>query len=290
VIAIIAILIGLLLPAVQKVREAANRMQCSNNLKQLGLAIHNYEGTNGEIPTLGTYRPPISMRKHGWMVFLLPFIEQNALAAQYRMDLDYSDPINQPVIKTRLKVVRCPSVPRTVETITGTEAGVPYEAATGDYAACNNVRASVVALGYPPDASRRAMFNGEITPRGVKFAEVTDGLSNTMTVLEQGGKPDWYINGVKQPTFFPQPERAAWGHHTQFGLILQGHSYDGLTEPGPCAVNCTNNRGVYSFHPGLVNVVFGDGSVRPLRNGINIFVLFALNTVDGGEVLGAGDY
>jgi prepilin-type N-terminal cleavage/methylation domain-containing protein/prepilin-type processing-associated H-X9-DG protein len=289
VIAIIAILIGLLLPAVQKVREAAARLSCQNNLKQIGLALHNYENAHRQIPTLGTYRPPNSMLKHGWFVHILAYLEQNALAQQYRWDVNYSDPANAPIIKAQLKVVQCPSTPRTIWTISGTD-GFPYEAAVGDYSACNNVRSSAVAIGYSPDASRRAMFNGEITPQGVKFAEVTDGLSNTFMVLEQAGKPAWYINGVKQPTDAPQPERAAWGHHTQFGLLIAGHSFDGFVEPGLCAINCTNNRGIYSFHPGMVNMLFGDGAVRPIRNGTSIWIVYALNTVDGGEVVNANDY
>src|ERR1700730_18149665 len=98
-IAIIAILIGLLVPAVQKVREAANRMACSNNLKQIGLALHNYHDAHGRFPPGGVIGPfsqagfSISAGvKHGWALFLLPYIEQQALADRYRWDVPFNDP------------------------------------------------------------------------------------------------------------------------------------------------------------------------------------------------------
>jgi prepilin-type N-terminal cleavage/methylation domain-containing protein/prepilin-type processing-associated H-X9-DG protein len=290
VIAIIAILIGLLLPAVQKVREAAARSTCLNNLKQLGLAVHGYEGVNREVPTLGTYRPPTRMDKHGWVLFLLPYLEQTALANNYRWDVDYSDPVNQPVIKSRLKVLECPSSPRTTWTVSGTEAGVPYEAAVGDYAACNGVSKDLATYLGNGGMSRGGMFFGEITPRGVRFAEVSDGLSQTFLALEHGGKPDWYVLGVKQPTAIPTPVRAAWGHQYQFSLLLRGHAADGKSHYGPCAVNCSNDLGIYSFHPGAANALLADGSVQSVKAGLRVEVMAALATVSGGEVLATGDY
>jgi prepilin-type N-terminal cleavage/methylation domain-containing protein/prepilin-type processing-associated H-X9-DG protein len=290
VIAMIAILIGMLLPAVQKVREAAARMKCANNMKQLGLAIHNYESVHREVPALGTYRPPGRMDKHGWMMFLLPYLEQTALANNYRWDVDYSDPANQPVIKAQLKVVQCPSTPRTTWTVSGAEAGVPYEAAVGDYAACNGVNKSLATYLGNPDMSRGGMFFGEITPRGVRFTEVTDGLSQTFLILEHAGKPDWYVLGAKQPTPIPTPVRAAWGHQYQFSILLRGHTADGLNPNGPCAINCSNDLGIYSFHAGSANVLFSDGGVQSVKNGMKIEVVAALATVSGGEVISPSDY
>src|SRR5216683_372733 len=113
VIAIIAVLIGLLLPAVQKVREAGNRMKCSSNLKNVGLALHNFHDAYGKFPPCrinGPFREAsVTGGLHGWGVFILPFIEQTALAQKYHWSLDFWDPVNRPVASTQLKIMQCPS-------------------------------------------------------------------------------------------------------------------------------------------------------------------------------------
>jgi hypothetical protein len=115
VIAIIAVLIGLLVPAVQKVREAGNRMGCSHHLKQLGLAFHHFAVANRDrFPPVKVQGPAPQMNfpwptKHGWGVYLLPDVEQQALYDQYRWDLNGSDPGNQPVSSFPKKLFQCPS-------------------------------------------------------------------------------------------------------------------------------------------------------------------------------------
>src|SRR5262245_30852619 len=123
VIAVIGILISLLLPAVQKVREAAARTQCANNLKQIGLALHSFENNRrsfppgfvsqeGGLPQVGVpdVRPAAALN-HGWAVFLLPYLEQDNLFKQYRFDRDWRAPENQIVRETPLRVMQCPSTP-----------------------------------------------------------------------------------------------------------------------------------------------------------------------------------
>src|SRR5260370_37762454 len=114
VIAIIAVLIGLLVPAVQKVREAANRTACANNLKNLGLALHNYHDTfkkfpPGAVGPFGGFPQFAGLKHHGLGTYLLPYLEQQALAGQYRWDVSWFDPPNQPVVTTPLKIWQCPS-------------------------------------------------------------------------------------------------------------------------------------------------------------------------------------
>ena len=110
VIAIIAILIALLVPAVQKVREAAARAQCANNLKQIGLALHNYHGASKSFPS--NIRPVAAFTvRERWVTFLLPYLEQNAMFARYDPSVNWSAPANLPVTSVPLAVMQCPSVP-----------------------------------------------------------------------------------------------------------------------------------------------------------------------------------
>src|SRR5713226_2529831 len=138
VIAIIAVLIGLLLPAVQKVREAANRMKCSNNLKQLGLALHNYHAAYGKFPP-GSVKGPLAEAgitqpdvNHGWTMFILPYIEQDNLAKRYHWDKPATGWENQEVRRTQLDIVQCPSAP---EQNRIAAFGVYFD---GRYAACGD--------------------------------------------------------------------------------------------------------------------------------------------------------
>src|SRR5438445_6371051 len=115
VIAIIAVLIGLLLPAMQKVREAAYRMSCSNNLKQIGLALHNYHDANQCFPPGRLKTAPdvgqTAVDYHGWIMYVLAYVEQGNLVRGYRLDLPWKDPVNVAVGTVHLSVLTCPSAP-----------------------------------------------------------------------------------------------------------------------------------------------------------------------------------
>ncbi|MCE9565951.1 MAG: DUF1559 domain-containing protein [Planctomycetes bacterium] len=288
VIAIIAVLIGLLLPAVQKVREAAARMKCQNNLKQLGLAVHNYEGVHGGIPPNDTQ--PIGSRR-GWVHLVLPYVEQQALASQYRTDVEWFDVVNASVYRTPLTVLQCPSAPgprRVSGTTAGSTPEVFTDAACGDYSSQGGMDSStVIGMGIPATFPRNGLWTSD---KPTRFADCTDGLSGTILFSETAGRPELWVLGVKLGTIgVTSPTTAS---HATYGVWaargpqvqMHGHTMDGMAFPGPCAINCTNWRGVYAFHTGVANVCMGDGSVRTLKRGMDIYALYALVTKAGGEV------
>jgi prepilin-type N-terminal cleavage/methylation domain-containing protein len=193
VIAILAVLIGLLLPAVQKVREAANRMKCSNNLKQLGLALHHFaDAHDGRFPPVKVSGPAPQVgvpwpTTHGMGVFLLPFIEQQALYDQYRWDLGAADPGNQGVSATHVKVFQCPSAePNRFHTF-GTFATYGGKGACGDYAATEGV--------VPVLANKGVLELNVLTP----ITAITDGTSNTILLTEDAGRPRAWLAGSAGP-------------------------------------------------------------------------------------------
>jgi prepilin-type N-terminal cleavage/methylation domain-containing protein/prepilin-type processing-associated H-X9-DG protein len=303
VIAIIAILIGILLPAVQKVREAANRIKCTNNLKQLGLAAHQYHDANGNFPP-GAEGPFAmlpqfaGLTSHGLGTYLLPYLEQDALYRQYRWDVSWVDPPNQPVVNTPLRIWQCPSAQadRIRDGSLPTVAPPPNEsfngtAACGDYAGMGRL---------DPELARRSLIDTPSGPRDEQqhyvgvfqvnhktlWAEIGDGASNTILMAECAGRPQQWQGRRKVPNVWLSG--GPWASRNLF--FGRGATADGTAFYGPCAVNCTNDREVYSFHPDGANAVFADGSVHFLKASIDIRVFARLVTRAGGEVVSADDY
>jgi prepilin-type N-terminal cleavage/methylation domain-containing protein/prepilin-type processing-associated H-X9-DG protein len=285
VICIIAVLIGLLLPAVQKVRESASRLKCQNNLKQLGLALINFHNNYGQFPPAGAQGPlpgtwiTAANVYHGWAVFILPDIELKPLYDQYHWDRWSADPLNQCVVAQPLRIFQCPSAPDQDRYMTFGPFQNNGKGACGDYAATLSVDPILVAqqlIAPPADYLGVLELN-----RMTCVLQITDGTSNTILLTEDAGRP-WLWRTGKRLTDQTVIGGAWQGYNNP--ISIQGSTWDGTARPGPCAINCTNDREVYSFHPGGTNAVFADGHVRSLSASMGLPTLAALVTRAGGEV------
>lgn len=286
VIAIIGVLIGLLLPAVQKVREAANRIRCSNNLKQIGLAIHNYHDRNGTLPPgyLDKNTNPASDYTSdlgpgwGWSAFLLGDLEQNALAKSINFNANVGAGSAE---TSALNIFWCPSDKR-VEPVPVYAMGgstVLMSLGQSNYSAVNGV---LETSSHPGDNGGAFLRNSRF-----RFADISDGLSNTLFVGERNsghanlvwaGSP---VGGSLPAWQAAAPYGSAEGPQ---GLVVSHASRN--HRPNDPAVSDADV--FYSLHPGAVNFVFGDGSVRTISASINgITYENLLNRADGNVI---GDY
>jgi prepilin-type N-terminal cleavage/methylation domain-containing protein/prepilin-type processing-associated H-X9-DG protein len=298
VIAIIAVLIGLLVPAVQKVRDAAARIQCANNLKQLGLALHNYHDTNGAFPS--SVRPAgfTSLPRVSWTIPTLPYIEQDNLGRNYDVSSNWDSLTNLPLTSLQVKIFQCPSAPNSTRKDGDPQLNVWDLVAVTDYAAATGVAA------YATNVNTTGVVQPGILQKNarVKIADVTDGLSNTILIVESAGRPQSYRNRVPYGSVPAQKVNGGGWARPASDLTFATSTPDGVSFPGTCAVNCTNGfdypvynmrpfgtEGTaepYAFHTGVCNVLMGDGSVRPVGAGITAATFAALITRDGGEVIG----
>ena len=306
VIAIIAILVGLLLPAVQKVREAAARMKCSNNLKQLGLAMHNHEGATGAFPQGRNAYPKVVSAP----ARLLAHVEQANL--QNLVDPDGTLAVggqNDTAAKNRLALLVCPSDPQGGQVPGSAYYGTNYVANNGTGATFDSAGAIAGHLKIPDG-------NGAFAQVPVRIADITDGTSNTAAFSESllgdgaaiAGTPSdprtirlavLEVPGGNDPTPSACDGAAgAWNSRRgeqwingHYGNTLYNHFY----APNPVGKwdcgNASHNKGLTgprSAHTGGVNLLACDGSVRFVRDGVGLDTWRALATRAGGEV--PGDY
>lgn len=269
VIAIIAIIIGFLLPAVQKVRMAADKISCINNLKQLGLAFQNYYSTSDSLPP-GSVTTP---QPQAWPMFLLPYIEQEALAKVLPRTTAWDDPSVQAYVSKNLPIFVCQNAPRgRVSKYFNLNFGVC------DYTIIYDIDPGLIALGYlNPWMGDPLGPIGEDRP--CKFSQIKDGLSSTILLGEVAGRPQfWNTVGYTGEETGP----AGWAIPNCF-INLDGAKEDGSDQHGPCAVNCYNKHELYGFHDRAAAVLFCDGHISLLKYGMNIKILAALVTRNGGE-------
>jgi prepilin-type N-terminal cleavage/methylation domain-containing protein/prepilin-type processing-associated H-X9-DG protein len=306
VIAVIAILIGLLLPAVQKVREAAARMSCTNNLKQLGLALHNFHDTMNALPPYGyDFNPaptpnPFGRQIQGHSAFeqVLPFIEADNVYRLARNDHSVIDPLNLPpnlgtclAGQAKIKVYVCPSAPDKDADYYPyfhqffPSVNNPYILGRTDYAVIRGLSGTFVGNCAPTLISGDVGVMGRKTiyPKttDLRLTDIIDGTSNTLLVTEDAGRQSNYIRGQNVGGYLLN---AAWADYNT-RVIVDGTSGDGRTIGGGCCViNCNNNDEIYAFHAGGTNALRADGSVHFLRDTTAPAVLAAMISYAGGEV------
>jgi len=308
VIAIIAILIALLLPAVQQAREAARRTQCKNNMKQLGLALHNYHDVYNQFPINYSTVFTLDNISSSWMVGILPYIEQANLYSQINPNFGINNdprsltpntvppvnPSNGWVAKQIIPAYRCPS--DTSDAIMGGRANYGGTWAVNSYkgvaganwawgswvspAAFNNTRWGSNNHGL--DRGNGLLFRGNGFPYSNSFKDITDGTSNTFAIGEAVPRYTthtwwWWFNGTTATCSIPL--NAAPVCATTPGLSKD----QWLTN---CAGDWNNNYSFYSRHVGGGQFTLGDGSVRFVSENIDLTLYRSLATVGGGEVVG----
>src|SRR6516225_1001902 len=294
VIAIIGILIALLLPAVQKVRAAANRASCSNNLKQIGLALHNYHDANGSFPPGGiTSGTVYTDESYGtWTIYLLPFLEQDNLFKAYNLNRFNEDPANEFVRTSLVKSYNCPA-----------DAGGPFDPAVPDSGPAHSMNLRYMQGSYRGVSGKsdgRAFFDSDsqssVLPKewrgplhavaafaGLsveRFASITDGTSNTLLVGEYATRTH-------------PARRTFWAYtytsYNQSSTVAQSRTflndYDAWVLSGGAGDTNSCKRGGGSSNTTGINFVLCDGSVRFINLGIDVEMFTGMGTIAGGELI-----
>jgi prepilin-type N-terminal cleavage/methylation domain-containing protein/prepilin-type processing-associated H-X9-DG protein len=304
VIAIIGILVALLLPAIQAAREAARRTQCLNNLKQMGLAILNYESARKSYPRGRWNLDPNDTGKHAvpdrtlaksndasWTVVVLPYAEEQSIASQYDLKKEWFNTTNRPSVSSPLTIFICPSVPE-LNRADSVFTSDPKPAA-GDYGCSNGVGKGVWSphpeLGtYPGDISA-----GEDNPQVIgvmtktllrqpcRVKDITDGTSKTWLIAEDAGRPDPYSDG--------HPGDLTGKLVPVFSGTGWADPDSGFTIAHEPIINHTNASEIYAFHPGGAQFCYADGSTRYISSSLDTVIGIALVTRNGGEMI-PGDY
>lgn len=340
VIAVIAVLIALLLPAVQAAREAARRIQCANNLKQLGLALHNYVDSHNALPPAAQGGVGYVYMNYTGYSFLLPYIEQTNGYNLFNFNLALEPPLsyfgwadwgNSTAFSLQFGLFLCPSNRSTGEVgATSSEGWTVHRAAVTDY--LFNGGASRYAIKGYGEADRHGPFGFDTATRP---AEVRDGLSNTFFMGEAAGgnaRNKYYASGTTSRVCLPlasyYPDGMVYYDNVMFGAYGRAHEWEGGAKPAriiggilartvdsvgnayavndcggesvtsvfepapgtPFPVSAQKLPNFRSVHPGTTNFLFGDGTVRGIKDTIAPSVYQALSTMAGGEIISSDAY
>jgi len=275
VIAIIAVLIAMLLPAVQQARESARRTECKNNLKQLGLALHNYEGTHSVYPpgVLGTTSVSSTTNLlHTWPTLLMPYFDQGTASGQYVFELPYDHATNAPTVKRTLKVMLCPSQPdrNPVSNLWG----------QCHYAA---------NAGTQPDQNDGVLYNLSST----SSSSIPDGMSNTLAVGEISYDLGGWARGAMNSGGGGGGGGTGGGGSQGFAraVLRWWQAAASCARPGinppvtTCNSSCERKFQFSSIHSGGIQILMLDGQVRWLNENVDSGVMRKLVTRNGNEVV-----
>lgn len=298
VIAIIGVLMGMTLPAIQKVRASVARTECQNNLKQLSLAIANYETTVRQFPPATVSSP----KQNNWAPFLFPYIEEGNRVAAYSFDTGWWQSPNREIVAVQLKILNCPATPTQGRMQDKPETTPPNKTgAVTDYFATLGVHLDInsslaAADQYPATADLQGVLVACTTKdKASRRKQIVDGSSNTVVMAECAGREDVWRRGVMTPNSFTAPAArargGAWATTDNPYAIGQLKTWvpSGTPDviPGTIGINNSNEWGhaFYSFHAGGANFAFADGSVRLLADTTDLRTLAALATRNAGEVV-----
>jgi prepilin-type N-terminal cleavage/methylation domain-containing protein len=304
VIAIIAVLIGLLLPAVQKVREAASRTRCVSHLKQLALAAHSHESARGTLPpatvdfdTSTLAGKPFPAPKgdrpaRSFFFYLLPYVEQDALANRFDPGADWWTPSSRPPAEVTVPLFLCPSV---ADTDRGYKLAVPASAGGGtalaaatDYTVFVGIDRRADPTAFGPTGLNSGWTGAVVPNTGTTLVSFADGTSSTLLLGEAAGGPQLWVMGKRGAN--ATSTSRAWADHRNYNYLDGCNPADGdihYNSPPALrtrAVNCSNDGELYGFHPGGVPYARADGSVATLAPTASMAVVGALVTRNGGEV------
>lgn len=295
VVAIIGALVALLLPAVQAAREAARRASCTSNLRQLALGVHGYHDVRHILPPLYNGRldwrsVSFGLETFSWRVEILPYIEQRELFNRFDYSQFATDPKSQGAINHTLAIMGCPSTPRVNVLARGlwygrSQFNETLTAATTDYSSSEGYLQGSDCLAGAWGEVEKGQAGAPLTVRKMRFVDLTDGLSNTMLIIERAAVPDHYFeSGAKFEPHEP-PQFRTWGNVGVWAISAEMMLNHLQVIAGAPIVNGDNLHGLYSFHPGGAHAAFADGAVRYIGQEIDTTTVFALASRDLGETI-----